>query len=145
MLLLPRQLLPPGMLQRCLQPLTHLLPLRTPTIVEGKMKKTGRKRETKFPSHSKLEVSQFLLVGRPWRAATEAATILWAAAGSRGDAALQIMPGTLPAVLEGNTSKTQPQGSQGCLSTSKSVFKVTMGENGYLLVENYLVMTINPS
>lgn len=75
----------------------------------------------------------------------EAATIPWAAAGSRGDAALQIMPGTLPAVLEGNTGKTQPQGSQGCLSTSKSVFKVTVGENGYLLVQNYLVMTINPS
>lgn len=75
----------------------------------------------------------------------EAATTPWAADGLRGDATLWMMLRTLPAVLERNTGKTQPQASPGCLSTSKSVLKVTGGENGYLLVQNYLVMTTNRS
>jgi len=64
MLLLLSRLLPPERLQRHLQSLTDLSPLRTSTAVEGKTKKTGRRWETKFPSQGKLEVSHFLLVGQ---------------------------------------------------------------------------------
>lgn len=88
--------------------------------------------------------SASLFAGRQRAAAAEPGTTPQAA-GSRGDAELQTMTGTLPPVLKEIMGMTEPQASQCCLSTSKSVFKATMGENGYFLVQNYLVMAINPS